>query len=119
MKNPIQSFKDLIVWQRSISLVTEAYVVAQKLPEVERFGLASQIRRAAVSIPSNIAEGTKRKTRKDYVYFLRTANGSAAELETLFIIVTSMYRSIDCQKALGFLLEVQKMLGTMIKGLEV
>ena len=78
----IESFKDLIVWQKSMSLVKEVYVITSNFPKSEIYGLTSQMRRAAVSIPSNIAEGKKRKTKNDYVQFLRIANGSAAELET-------------------------------------
>lgn len=119
MTTRVESFKELIVWQRSIELVGEVYKLAQQLPAVERFGLASQIRRSAVSIPTNIAEGTKRKTLKDYVSFLRIANGSAAELETLLIIVASVYSHIHCQTSRALLMETQKMLTSMIGKLKV
>ena len=76
------------------------------------------MRRAAVAIPSNIAEGKKRKTRKDFLQFLRIADGSAAELETQIIIAKDLYFRIDFLKAEQLLEEVQKMLITMIKKLE-
>lgn len=78
----IQSFKQLVVWQRAMELAEEVYRLTESLPSSERFGLISQIRRSAVSIPSNIAEGRQRGTRKDFAQFLRIADGSAAELET-------------------------------------
>ena len=113
----INSYKDLIVWQKSIILVTDIYKVTRDFPPQETYGLTSQIRRAAVSIPSNIAEGNSRNTKKDYSQFLRIAYGSAAELETQFLI----------SKKLGFiddngyniiaanLEEIKKMLISIIK----
>jgi len=82
----MQSYKDLIVWQKGIQLVTLIYKVTEKFPKSELFGLISQIRRAAVSIPANLAEGYTRKHRAEYAQFVRIAFGSGAELEThLFI----------------------------------
>lgn len=86
----MQSYKELIVWQKSIELVTELYNVTEKLPKAEIFGLTSQIRRAAVLIPSNIAEGYARKHRPEYVQFLRVAFGSGAELETHLVIIKNL-----------------------------
>ncbi len=113
----VESFKDLIVWQRSIELVKEIYQLTDLLPEAEKFGLIGQMRRAAVAIPSNIAEGKKRKTAKDFLQFLRVADGSAAELETQIIIVKQLYNGVNCNQAELLLTEVQKMLITMIKRL--
>jgi len=79
-------YKDLIVWNRAIELVVDVYGLAGSLPSSERFGLASQLRRACVSIPSNIAEGHERRSRKDYRRFLLLALGSLAELETQLVI---------------------------------
>jgi four helix bundle protein len=81
------SFKELIVWQKSMGLAKDVYQICKKLPAEERFGLVDQMQRCVVSIPSNIAEGNKRTTAKDYVQFLRTASGSAAELETKLLLV--------------------------------
>jgi four helix bundle protein len=114
----VESFKQLNVWQRSIELVREIYKVSKQLPKSEEYGLISQMRRASVSIPANIAEGKKRRTRKDFVSFLRIADGSAAELETLLIISDEICPGIDAKRALSLLLEIQKMLTSMIKKLE-
>ncbi len=114
----IKSFKQLIVWQRAVELTIEIYKVTKKMPKCETYGLVSQMRRAAVAIPSNIAEGKKRKTRNDYLHFLRISDSSAAELETQIIISTKIYKNIDFEKSKGLLEEVQKMLVTIIKSLE-
>lgn len=114
----IESFKDLIVWQKSMSLVKEVYAITSNFPKSEIYGLTSQMRRAAVSIPSNIAEGKKRKTKNDYVQFLRIANGSTAELETQLLITRDLYPSIHIELGVSLLEEVQKMLSTIINKLE-
>lgn len=77
-----KSFKDLIVWQKSYRLVSETYKITKDFPREERYGLAQQMRRAAISIPSNIAEGYGRSHRAEYKQFLSMAYGSLAELET-------------------------------------
>ena len=76
----------LDVWKKSIDLVVEVYNITSSLPEVEKFGLVSQIRRASISIPSNIAEGAARETKKEFNNFLSIAQGSASEIETQPII---------------------------------
>ena len=81
-----QSFKDLVVWQRSIELTVDVYRLTSKFPESERFGLTNQMRRASVSIASNIAEGYGRSTRGEYVQFPGHARGSCSELETQIVI---------------------------------
>jgi len=80
--NTINSYKDLIVWQKSMNLVVEVYKLTDNYPKTEIYGLTSQTRRSSVSIPSNIAEGRKRSSRKDYRQFLIIAYASGAELET-------------------------------------
>ncbi len=82
----MQSFKELKVWQKGIELVAIVYKITTSFPEEEKYGLSAQMRRAAVSIPSNIAEGHLRKTAKDFKQFLSIARGSCAELETQIII---------------------------------
>lgn len=77
-----QSFKDLIVWQKAYRLVLEIYKITKDFPKYEMYGLAQQMRRAAVSIPSNIAEGYGRKHKAEYRQFLPVAYGSLLELET-------------------------------------
>ena len=116
---PLFSYKDLIVWQKSMDLVTEIYAVTQKFPKEERYGLTSQMRRSAVSIPSNIAEGRRRGTKKDYANFLRTSYGSGSELETQIEICKRLpiMQEYNYQKADALLNEVMRMLHVMIKNL--
>lgn len=109
-----QAYKDLIVWQKSIILVKEIYKITRILPPIEDRGLKSQMQRSAISIPSNIAEGRKRGTRKDFTNFLRIANGSLAELETQLIIAKELYSLKETSTAEGLLEEVAKMLSVMI-----
>ena len=81
MNNVIASYRELIVWPRAVDLVAEVYKVTEAFLTTERYGLVSQMRRCDVSIPSNIAEGRRRGTRKDFRQFLLIAYGSGAELE--------------------------------------
>jgi four helix bundle protein len=117
----IQSHKDLIIWQKSIQLVTEIYELTKSFPKEELFGITSQMRRAAVSIPSNIAEGRNRGSRKDFRQFLIVAYGSANELETQILISINLkYATQTSVATVGSLLsEICKMLSTMIQKLEV
>ncbi|MEK7062188.1 MAG: four helix bundle protein [Patescibacteria group bacterium] len=80
------NFKDLKIWNKGINLVVDIYKLTSKFPIEEKYGLISQIRRSAVSIPSNIAEGHSRKTSKDFKQFIAIAKGSLSELETQLII---------------------------------
>ena len=82
MENKIHSHKDLKVWQEAMDLVTNIYNIVQSFPEIEKFGLSSQMRRAAISIPSNIAEGFARQGNKELTHFLYIALGSLSEIET-------------------------------------
>lgn len=82
--------KDLDVWKKSMDLVETIYKLTQKFPESEKFGLTSQMRRAAVSIPSNIAEGSARKGDKELIHFLHIALGSLSELETQYLIAVRL-----------------------------
>jgi four helix bundle protein len=111
------SFKDLKVWQKSIELASDVYTVVRTLPKSEQFGLTSQLGRAVVSIPSNIAEGSKRGGKKEFLQFLRIANGSAAEVETQLILISKLYPEIKHLKASGALAEVQMMLAGLIRSL--
>ena len=115
----INSYKDLVVWQRSIELVKEIYRITKLLPKEELYGLTSQMRRSGVSIPSNIAEGHQRKNLKEYLQFLRISYGSAAELETQLIISREICPQIDFLAAESLLKEVHKMLNTLIQKLEL
>ena len=87
----MHNFKELIVWKKSRDLVKDVYTLTQKFPDNEKFGLTQQIRRAAVSIPSNIAEGSGRGTNKDFIQFINVANGSAFEVET------QLYLALDLE----------------------
>ncbi len=116
--NKINSYKDLLVWQKSISLVKEIYQQVSIFPQNEEYGLSSQMRRAVVSIPSNIAEGWGRKSRKNYVQFLRIARGSLYELETQLIISKELKYYKDFEKIEALIIEISKMLNSLIKKLE-
>ena len=85
-KGGMKTYKDLIVWQKSMVFVYEIYTVTKIFPSDEKFGLSSQLRRAAISIPSNIAEGYARKTKRDNAHFITIAFGSATEIETQLLI---------------------------------
>ena len=115
----VTDYRELIVWQKAMDLVEEAYILTKLLPRDELYGLTNQIRRAAVSIPSNIAEGNSRHTTQDYVRFLSIARGSKSEVETqLEICVRLNYLSKD-QIIPAFALcdEIGKMLNSIIQKL--
>ncbi len=86
----MDSFRDLIAWQKAMDLVEEIYAVTRDFPADERYGLTAQLRRSAVSIPSNIAEGYGRQTNKDTQHFLAQARGSLHELQTQLILATRL-----------------------------
>lgn len=113
------SYKDLIVWQKAIEIVVFIYEVTDHFPREEQFGLISQMRRSAISIASNIAEGRYRGTRKDYRNFLRIAFGSGAELETQIVVAKKLSKTkhLDYSKIDAPLEEVMKMLNAMIQKL--
>ncbi len=113
-------YKDLIVWQKAFDLSLHIYKATEQFPEVEKFGLQSQMRRAAVSIPSNIAEGSRRGTHKDYISFLRVADGSAAELETQLLLAHALKYMSEPQFTTSqeLLMEVRKMLPSVIGRLQ-
>lgn len=113
----LNSYKDLVVWQKSYRLVIEIYQLTESLPKSEQFGLVSQMRRSATSIPSNIAEGQQRHNLKEYRHFLGIAKGSAAELETQLLLCRDLYQR-DTTSQLLLLYEVQKMLGSLNRKLE-
>lgn len=113
----LKSYKDLIVWQKSFELAKQIYKLTEQLPQSEKYGLASQIQRCAVSIPSNIAEGQQRNNIREYRQFLGIAKGSAAELETQLLLTGDVF-SLDVSHELSLVHEVQKMLGAMLKKLQ-
>src|SRR4051794_31863692 len=86
MKTTTRSYKDLVVWQKGIALAKVVYKVTRTFPAEEKFGLIAQMRRAAVSVPSNIAEGQARHTTGEFIQFISHAEGSLAELDTQLIL---------------------------------
>ena len=109
-------YSELQVWQKAMDLVEKIYEATRNLPEYERFGLAAQMQRAAVSIPSNIAEGYSRASTKDYIKFLYIAKGSNAELQTQ-IIICKRLGYLDANKAEGYMIftdEISRMLSAII-----
>ena len=109
-----QSFKDLIVWQKSYKLVLEIYTITKDFPKSETYGLSQQMRKAAVSIPSNIAEGYGRKHKAEYNQFLSIAYGSLLELETQFLLAKDLRYVSESQIVEKLLKEVGSMLYRML-----
>ncbi len=120
MSGSIKTFRDLIVWQKSMALVTDLYRASQSFPKHELYGLTSQMRRCAVSVPSNIAEGFGRQATGDYVRFLNIANGSLYELQTqLEISLNLVYLDHEQYKQLDALTrEIERMLTSLIRKLK-
>lgn len=112
----MRNHKDLIVWQKSMTLVKELYKMTQSFPKEELYGITSQIRRAAVSIPSNIAEGYGRGHEKELIQFLYIALGSASELETQLIICKEIgyVNEAEYDKLNDLNIEIIKMLSALI-----
>ena len=113
----IKSYKDLLVWEKGILIVKQTYKLTNLLPDNEKFGLTSQLRRAAVSIPSNIAEGYGRDYTRNYSQFLKIARGSLMELENQLIICRELeYLTEENTKEIDLLIiEEIKMLNSLIK----
>ena len=111
----IENHKDLVVWQKSMDLVDMIYRLIKKLPGDERYSLCDQMRRSAVSIPSNIAEGKSRNSIKEYKQFVGIAKGSAAELETQLLICERIgyLEKEELSEVMGLLDEVSKMLAKL------
>ena len=108
-------YKELQVWQKAMDLVVEIYKISKLLPKEEVYGISDQLRRSAVSIPSNIAEGQSRNSAKEFIQFLSIARGSLAELETqlLICIKVNMLSEDNITEAQNIITEI----GKMIKGL--
>lgn len=118
----IHNYEKLVVWQKSMDLVQEVYILSEKFPKTELYGLTNQIRRSAVSIPSNIAEGSHRKTDNDFQQFLCIASGSAAELQTQIKIARRLgfcgSLMAEYGKIESLIVEVRKMLFGMVDNLK-
>jgi four helix bundle protein len=111
-------FRDLILWQRAMVLAVLVYQITRRFPREELYGITTQLRRAAVSIPSNIAEGAARRTTRDFINFLHIARGSLAELNTQLILAVRLGLAdshIDWQSSID---EVARLLNAVIKGLQ-
>ena len=115
----IKDFKDLFLWQRAMDIVVEVYDLVKKLPKEELFALSDHIRRAVISIPSNIAEGQGRNSSKEFIHFLSIAKGSKAELETqlLLCVRINYLKELEIEKAMSLVEEVGKMLHSLQKRL--
>ncbi len=115
----MNSFRDLKVWQKAVRLAIEIYTLTEKFPREEIYGLTSQMRRSAVSIASNIAEGRNRGTRKEFSQFLRISLGSCAELSTQIDIAKrlSKIKMNDFSNVESLLTEIMKMVYTMVNKL--
>jgi len=119
-KSAVNGFRDLLVWQKAMLGVKQVYVLTRQFPVEERYGLISQIRRAAVSVASNIAEGQARHSTGEFIQFISHAEGSTAELETQFQIAIDLgYCSAAESKSLFDLLEeIRKMLNSLRRRLQ-
>jgi four helix bundle protein len=115
----IQSYRDLVVWQRAMELVERVYAASQKWPMAEIYGLKSQVRRAAVSVPSNIAEGHGRSSRGDYRHHIGIAHGSLMEVETQIILAQRLgyITAADAAGLTAATAEIGRMLNGLAKAL--
>lgn len=116
----IKTYKDLLIWQKGIELTKMTYVLCKNFPEDEIYGLQSQLKRSAVSIPSNIAEGWGRKYTQNFIQFLKIARGSLLELETQIIILKELgfIDENNFLKTSNLILEENKMLNAFIKSVK-
>jgi four helix bundle protein len=114
------SYQNLKVWQKAMELTVEIYTIAKKLPKEELYSICDQMKRSAVSIPSNIAEGQERGTKKEFIYFLTIARGSTAELETQLLICEKVgyFSSTNIFTAMNLLKEIGSILSSLISKLK-
>jgi S23 ribosomal protein. len=114
------SYNGLIVWQKAMELTGIIYNLTKKLPKEELYSLSDQMRRAVVSIPSNIAEGQERNTNKEFVHFLTISRGSKAELETQLLVCVKVgyLKEIEIIESMDILKEIGKMLSSLINNLK-
>ena len=117
----MRNFRELLIWQKGMEIVREIYAVTPLLPDVEKYGLKSQLQRSAVSIPSNIAEGCSRDSERDFRWFLHFAIGSAFELETQLTISLqlNLIPKKDVEPILCLLSEEQKMINSFISKIKI
>jgi four helix bundle protein len=110
------NFRELKVWRDSVDLCTLIYKLSAQLPSTENFGLKSQIQRSAVSISSNIAEGSGRGSDKEFIHFLNIAKASSFELETQLVIVEKIFE-LEVKEVILKIIEIQKMISGLQKSL--
>lgn len=115
----VNTYKDLIVWQKAMEMTIALYQIVKKLPKEETYALSDQMRRAAISIPSNIAEGFGRNSKKEYIQFLFIANGSVCELETQLILCVHFkyFTEQEIQPIINLLDEIKRIIMTITKKL--
>lgn len=120
MSNDVQSYRDLKVWQKARLLVTTIYQLSASFPREELYGLTSQIRRASISVPSNIAEGSAKGSTREFIRFVGIAYGSLAEIETQLFLATDLKYITDeaLQTALVETAEIGRMLNGLQRSLE-
>ena len=114
----VRTFRDLIAWQKAMELAKQAYHISGKLPRTETFGLTAQMRRSAVSIPCNIAEGHGRESRTDYLRFLRIARGSLMELQTQTLLAEQLNLVQISNEFRAIQDETDRVLQALIRSLE-
>jgi four helix bundle protein len=116
----MKTHKDLIAWQKSLAFVTDIYELTRCYPKDEMYGLINQLRRAAVSVPSNIAEGAARSTKREFNQFLHISLGSLSEIETQLFISTNLgyLKREDSEAQLSKLTEIRRILIGLISSLE-
>lgn len=116
----VKSYRELIVWQKSIEACRLTYLLVKKLPKEELYALSDQMKRAAISIPSNIAEGQSRNSKNEFIHFLSIARGSKSELETQFLLCKEIgYLSDEeIQPAMTILEEIGKMISSLTRKLK-
>ena len=117
----VKTFKDLLIWQKSIKLVSQIYEITGQFPDIEKYGIISQMRRSSVSIPSNIAEGFGRKSKGDFKRFLSISNGSLFELQTLLEIALNIniLSENNYEELYSSTREVERMLSSFIQTLTI
>ncbi|MHB1308141.1 MAG: four helix bundle protein [Limisphaerales bacterium] len=119
MNQPIKSYKDLVVWRKGLALVKQVYQFTRSFPADEKYGLVSQMRRAAVSVPSNLAEGHARHTTGEFIQFISHAEGSLAELDTQVILAVELgfCPASEAQPIQDLIGELQKMANALRRSL--
>ena len=116
MQNKVNSYRDLQVWQKARLLVKDIYLITKSFPKEELYGLTSQIRRACISVPSNLAEGSSKGSTKEFLRFISIAYGSLAEIETQLYLACDL--EYICSNNLDALIEKTSEIGRMLNGLD-